>query len=1184
MNITSLYAELVRKINRVRRKEHGIAAQAGLLNALAATVALWTLAISLEVLGEFDAPTRTAIYWSAVALSAGLIAWLAARPFGRYLGLLPAQDDDTIARRVGRHIPEVGDRLVNTLQLYRTIDGGAIAVGYSPELMEASIIAQGEPLRHYDYSVIVENDERKRALLFFVSAMLMVSGLFLSFPYQYRGALFRLTHYSQEFTKPAPFSLSIEPGNRKLIRGDSVAITVRAEGIAPRTVKIFTQVEGEKGYDEAELRGDTNGVFHYLLPNVRGTTKYYAASGPVRTAVHIIQVTERPEIRSMQVTVNFPGYTGRGTERLPENAGDVSGIRGSAVNVQVTTNVQPAKATIVQLFPRGVQVASASESGTQAPKVYDTLRIPMAISGTSLSGGFRLSRDGEYYISLSSADGLTNSSPVHYGMSVSTDGNPSISLVQPTGRADIDQSMILPTQVQISDDYGFSRLLLKYRLTASKYAEPWKEFRSQAIPIPKGSPSALDVPYVWDMKGLDMVPEDELELYFEVYDNDIVSGPKVARTGTVTVRFPSLEEVMQKAEQAQTQASADMDKVLRQAQEAKQQMEQLNRELMKQLAQSKQQANWQEQQKLQEVMKQHEQMEKRLQDIAENLQDMTEKLQQAKAISPETLQKYMEVQKLFQELKNSELMKSMEKLQQAMEKMTPEQMAEAMKNYKFNEEQFRQAIERTMKILKRMQTEQKVDEMIRRADELSKQQENLNEQAQKTSPQDKSAQQQLAEHQKDLAKDAERLSEETKELSKQMSEQGEDMPNKEMQDAEQSLQQEDPQEQMEQAAEQMQQGDMQQAQKQGQQAQKSAQNFKQKMQAVKQKMQENTKRDVTNKMRKSLQDMLDLSKRQEALKQKTEETQPNSQQFRDLAQQQAQMEQDMENIANQMSGLSQKSFAVTPEMGREMGDAMRQMQGATQSLEQRDGFSASQKEGGAMGAMNRAAMMMQQSLAQMEGQGQQGQQGMGMGMGSFQQRLQQLAAQQQMINMAMGQQEGQGQQGQQGKNGKEGKNGEGQGGDQEGNNRQDQMGKLANQQGQVKKSLDDLNKEMREQGGTRKNMVGDLDRAARELEEVLSDMRSGQVTPQTLERQERILSRLLDAVKSQRERDFEKERESKPGVDVVREGPGELNLKSEEAQNRLQRDLLRSREQGYTKDYEYMIRRYFEALQREAGK
>jgi hypothetical protein len=1178
MNSSSLYADLISKINGARRTEHSVAVQAGVLNALAAVIAVWVLAISLEVAGDFSSAVRTPLYWGAIVFSGLLAAWLAGRPLARALGLLPTQDDDTIARRVGYKIPEVGDRLVNTLQLYRTASNSALVVGYSPELMEASILAHGEPLRAYDYTVIVERDERKRAMLFFLSAVTIFSALFLSFPGAYGGALHRLTHYDQEFFPPVPYTLSIQPGDRRVILGDSLAITIRAEGIPPRTVMLYMQADGEDEYTDVELRGDSTGAFHYMLPNIRSTTRYYAAAGPVRTAVHTITVSERPEIRKMNVTVAYPGYTRRGTEQLPENSGDVSGLRGTSVNIRLETSVPVTKATIVQLFAKNVQVASVDAGA--APRLYDTARIPMAINGTTVTGGFRLTRDGEYYITLESADGLTNPSPIHYAMSVSSDGSPAIALITPSEKATIDETMLLPTEVHISDDYGFSRLLIKYRLTASKYGEPWKEFRATSVAIPKGSPSSLEVPYIWNMAGLNITPEDEFEFYFEVYDNDAVSGPKMARTGMVTVRFPSFEEVMKQAEQTQTQATADLDKVLKKAQEARREMDEMNRELMKQLAQNQRNANWQEQQKLQEVMKQHEQMEQKLQEIGEQLQEMTEKLKEAKSISPETMQKYMELQQLFQELKNPELMKSMEKLNEAMEKMTPEQMAEAMKNYKFNEEQFRKSIERTMKILERMKTEQKVDEMVKRADDLAKKQEELNKEMANTNPKDQKGRQELAERQKELAEQAERMKQEAKELEQKMDQQGQDMPNKEMQDANQQLEQEDPQEQMEDAGEQMEQGDMQEAQKKGDQAQQSAEKFGQKMKGVKQKMQENNQKAVTSKMKKALQDMLDLSKREEELKEKTEQAQPNSQQFRDLAQQQAQMEQDMQNIANQMGELSQKTFAVTPEMGREMGDAMRQMQGATQSLEQRDGFNASQQEGQAMGAMNRAAMMMQQALGQQQGQ-QQGQ-GMGMGMGSFQQRLQQLAAQQQMINMAMGQQgqQGQGQQGQgegegegkEGKNGKKGGKGEKEGGGEEG------IGKLQRQQQEVKKSVDDLNREMREQGGTRKNQVGDLERAAKEMEEVLRDMQSGQVTPETLERQQRILSRLLDAVKSNRERDFEKERESRPGVDVARQGPGELRLDADQNNPQTNRDLLNSREQGYTKDYEYMIRRYFESI------
>ncbi|MCE7933299.1 MAG: hypothetical protein DYG96_01775 [Chlorobi bacterium CHB2] len=1188
MSLISLYSELTSKIARTRRREQNLHLSTALWNTIAGGLAVWSGAIALEMLGEFDSAGRTAIVVASVGLCGLLAAWQLAGPVGRRFGLLRWHDDDTIARRVGHRIPDVGDRLVNTLQLYRALSSGALAGGYSTPLAEAAIAAQGEPLRHHDYDVIIDPQERRRSLLLLLSSTVMMGSLWLAAPDAASNALYRLSHYNREFPKPAPYSLSIQPGNRKVLRGDSIGIVVQAAGIPPRTVTLVLRADGASGADSIELRGDLSGAFRYTIPGVRSATTYSAVAGSVETPEYQIAVTDRPEIRMLQVRVAQPAYTKRGSEQLPDNVGDVSGIRGTSIGVRVETNITPASAAIVQLFPRGGAAGDTGAGiGTHASAQsiinFDTLRIPLAINGTTLTGGFRLARDGEYFITMTSVEGLQNPSPIHYTMSVSTDAAPTIALLQPGAEAVIDETMILPTETQIGDDFGFSWLRLHYRITESRYEEPWKDFRTVEIPIPQGDPAAVAVPWVWQMSRLGLTPGDAMEFYFEVADNDVVAGPKTARTAIVAARFPSLDEMLKETEQAQQQANNDLEKMLKQAQEAKQQMEEVNRELMKQLAQNKRQPNWQETQKLQELMKQHDQMQQRLEQIAENLREVSEKLKEARAISPETLKKYQDLQKLFQDLKNPELMKAMEQMQQAMQKMTPEQMAEAMKNYKFNEEQFRKSIERTMKILERMQTEQKVDELIRRADELARQQETINEQTANTPPNDKATRDQLAERQKELAKDAQKMQQEAEDLSKKMATQQE-MPTTEMEQAQQQLQQENPGQQMEQAGEQMEQGNMEQAKQQGAQAKQSAQKFKQKMQGVKQKMQENTQRAVTNKMRKALQDMLDLSKRQEALKERTENTQANSPEFRDQAQEQGQMGQEMQNIGDQLGQLSQKSFAVTPEMGRQLGDAMRQMQSATNSLEQRDGNKASQQQGGAMSAMNQAAMMMQQALAQMQGQGQQSG-GMGEGMASFQQRLQQMAAQQQMINQAMqgmGQGQGEGEGEQEGKQGKKkGKNGqggsEGQDGEENGGE-EGRMRKLTQQQQQVKKSLEELNKEARQEGGTRKNRVGDLDRAAQEVEEVLSDMRSGNVTPETLERQEKILSRMLDAMKSQRERDFEKERESKPGVDVTRTSPGQLKFPDEASRAKQQRDLLRSREAGYTKDYETLIRKYFEAL------
>jgi hypothetical protein len=1184
MNPASLYSELTSKIRRVRRREQSLALQTAVFNALGTILTTWTVALTLEAIGHFESPTRAVIYWSAVAISGAAAAFMLARPLTRLV--FRPQDDDTIARRVGSRIPEVGDRLVNTLQLYRTLDGRTVAMGYSADLMEASIVSQGEPLRHYDYNVILRREERRRALLLFLSSAAVLTGLFLTAGEAYGDAFYRLRQYDMHYSKPAPFELAIEPGDRKITRGDSLAITITAKGVPPRSVKLYTQVEGSKDFEAVEIRIDTSGTFRHTISGVTANTRYYAASSYVRTAVHTISVIDRPEIRLLQVTLSAPG---RAVERLPENIGDVRGMRGTSVNVRVETNIEAARATIVQLFPR----ATFQPVGSSTPAVarYDTVRLPMKISGTVASGGFKLQRDGRYYISIVSPDGLVNAAPITYTISAQSDGPPTITLLQPAEDTTlVSESMLVPTQVQITDDFGFSRLRLYFKLTASRYGMPWKEYRSIAMPIPTGAATTVDVPYMWDLTGQDMVPEDELEVYFEVADNDRIGGPKIARTKKIVVRFPSLDELLKQADDLQQNATAELDNVLKEAAEARRQMEELHRELLKELAQNQSQAGWQQNQKLKDLMRQHEQMEQHLQQTAEQLREMSERLKQAQAISPETLKKYGDLQKLFEQVKDPALRKSMEEMQKAMEQMTPQQVAEAMKNYKFNEEQFRASIERTMKILERMAAEQKVDEMIRRAEELAKQQEKLNQEMAQTKPQDAAKRDALSEQQKDLAKDAKAMEEQLKELAEQMKKLGEDMPNQEMQDAQQQMEQSDPGEQMDQAAQEMQQGQMQEAQQKGEQAKKSAEAMKQKMQAVKQKMQDNSQKQVAQKMKKAMQELLELSKREEEIKKQTDAAQANSPQFRELAQQQQQTREDLKNTTNDLAELSQKSFAVTPEMGKELGDAMKSMQQATGSLEQREGQKASEQEGQAMGSLNRAAMMLQNALAQMQKgqQGQKGEGGMGQGMQSFQQRMQELAAQQQMINMAMGQQgmgqqgDGQGQGQQQGKKG--GKQGEGQGeGEGEQGKNGERMKRLQQQQSEVKKSLDELNKEVKENGGTRKNVVGDLERAAREIEEVLRDIRSGAVTPETRQRQDRILSRMLDAIKSTRERDFEKERESKPGTDIVRASPPGFSLPEPEEIRRAQRDALEGKEAGYTKDYEFMIRKYFESLGRGAN-
>ena len=63
------------------------------------------------------------------------------------------------------------------------------------------------------------------------------------------------------------------------------------------------------------------------------------------------------------------------------------------------------------------------------------------------------------------------------------------------------------------------------------------------------------------------------------------------------------------------------------------------------------------------------------------------------------------------------------------------------------------------------------------------------------------------------------------------------------------------------------------------------------------------------------------------------------------------------------------------------------------------------------------------------------------------------------------------------------------------------------------------------------------------------------------------------------DRDYEKTRESNSGQETTRRSPGPLDLP--EQQRLSMRSMIEQLRQAYSKDYENLIRQYFEALQRQ---
>ncbi|MCK9995542.1 MAG: hypothetical protein KAH56_04590, partial [Candidatus Krumholzibacteria bacterium] len=140
-----------------------------------------------------------------------------------------------------------------------------------------------------------------------------------------------------------------------------------------------------------------------------------------------------------------------------------------------------------------------------------------------------------------------------------------------------------------------------------------------------------------------------------------------------------------------------------------------------------------------------------------------------------------------------------------------------------------------------------------------------------------------------------------------------------------------------------------------------------------------------------------------------------------------------------------------------------------------------------------------------------------------------------------------------------------------------QMKRLGEQQAGLAGQMGELSEEEKQQqrpDGER--VLGDLGQLGRDMESLSQDLDDGLVSEETLIRQERILSRMLDARNSVRRRDYSNRRESRTATRLFDQQDGRDGTGEDDGEN-----PFRLRYQPLEKaplEYRDLVRRYFTAL------
>lgn len=1070
----------------------------------------------LEFVGNFNSTFRTILFFAALSFLIFSTIYFFAFPFILNLKRTKKPDYYLTANKIGKHFLNIKDDLLNSLQLVKDK-----SILHSEELVAAAFEKVYHKSKDLNFNEIVNFNSAKKRFKNTAIVFGIILIFFIALP-GFRFSAYRILNFQKEFKSPPKIIFDISPGNAKVTKGDDVYISIKTKGEKVNKINLAVKFEEQSEWTNYQLISDSLGSFSYQLNKIRNSFDYYAFVDDIESDEYKIEVINRPVINNFEVVVTPPSYA-KQQQIVQKDNGNIIALLGS--NVQI-------------------KLQSTNELQSAIIEFDDSTTAKFNTQNKNAMINFRIRKEANYKIILTDIEGNKNLNPITYTIKPLFDEFPEIQMIQPNANINIGIDNKLPLLAKIKDDYGFSKLVINYRLSASKQRPVEDNFSQLEITINKNLKED-EVYYTWILNKLKLRENDVVSYYLEIFDNDIISGPKSAKTSIFTIRVPSLDELLNNADKTQEQTQQDLQELLKDAKELNKELEKINNELK----QDAKDITWEEKEKIEQALDKFEQLQDKVHDVQKNLSEMQKELQENNLLSKETMEKYLELQELLDELTSEEMKKAMEKLNEALKNLNRNNIQDQMKDFQFNEEMFQKSIERTLNLLKRIQIEQKIDELKKRTENIEQKQEELKEQTEKNNTSENN---ELSKKQDEITKDLNKFEQEMKELQEKMKDL-KDMPMDEMKEAMDEFDKQDNQELSEEAQQQLQQMQNQKAMQKQQQIQKNMQKMQQTMQNLQSAMQQQNQMQTLYDMLKVMDNLLSLSKDQESLKEKMKNLPPNSSKFNEGMKEQVNIQQSLDKVINQINDIAQKTFAITPEIGKSIGKAKNSMSQSINAMHDRNSPLMTQNQNASMQYLNEAATLMKGMMDNMMNQS-----GQGSGMMSLMQQLQQLSQQQMNLNQ-LTQMLNQGQLTQE---------------------QMSQLQRLANEQQMIQKSLEQLNQETKESGQSKK-LPSNLDEIIKEMKEVVTDMQTQKLDDNLVLKQERILSKLLDAQRSINERDFEKDRESNTGKNINRNSPPELILSSDKAEDILREELLRAMREGYNKDYQELIRKYFESLQKK---
>jgi hypothetical protein len=1014
----------------------------------------------------FLPPVVKSVLWLLFAFNA-VFLFRIAQGLYRSFAKNNKENDEALLLYIGQQFPTVMDKLLNHYQLSKLNDP------ISKYAVEAFI--NENPLSLYEQSFKKRPIKKKRHISLIIFGVLLVFSI-LSLP-----AFSRLVHATKAYEPTSPFHVDIYPHEIEIYTYDSLSFRVFRSAPERFPLEIYI-VNEEQGESELLLR-TRDSIVDQSLPRLkRSATIYARLRRPnlfyprkyIDTDTLTVKVLQRPKIRSLDFVVRSPEYSEIPEALYQGNIDRITCLNGSEIDLLIKLSENVGTSYLLH--------------------GNDTLEIAGEGSTGKLTWTPRSSED--ISLLLTNKKGIKTETQPSYRIELETDKYPGINIISP--RADdeilLTEDLQLPYLAHLQDDYGLSSFKVLYNVY-SEYSYSL-DTTYQSIELNFDPRSRLQTAAgVWEIKQF-ISPGSELRYYFELCDNDLITGPKTVRSSYYYAKLPSLGDLFALQDEAQKETMANLESELLSTEDIVEELDEIQKQLLQEG-----EMDWENKTALEENLNALEKTKQDLQEIQKSMDEQKKFMDENALFSDEVMQSFEQLQELMNELIDDELFELMKDLQDKLERNDTSNMEEILEDFTDKAKRFEESLDRMLEIFKRIQQEQRLEELGQQLKSALQEQEKLVEEVDNNSSDD------LADMQEKIKKeteDLEKLIEESKELF-------DDEDRKAYEEFLEKMKEFDPLKNMDQAGEQYQQGNKQSGKKESQDAKDKLQSLQNEFSMMASSMMQKQKNEVSQAFQRAFHKTLFASFEQEQTIEMGKDLTNLSPMVHTFTSKEEDILQLCLDINVDLLELSKKTFLVDKSIGQALGSILANLRTGIQEVEEakishgRNNFKAAYK------SMNDLARILLERLNMVKDQ----QQGNASGMEFYMQQLQEMAGQQQQLNSSMP---------------TPGMDGS------PGSSMMEQLAKMAARQQALRRSLKQM-QQGKTEGDSGKRMMGDLDRIAKDMEDVINQMRNNKVNRQTIMRQEKIVQRLLDASRSATSRDYKKERESTTGKDILRENP-----------------------------------------------